>query len=396
MSTQPKFWLYNFADLVNLQNFTFFSDSGKQKWVKILNLIAISFIIIGIVLTVVNKNKSFLGICMLLVTSTIFLNSAFVKNMSSFKSKFSKAEPINTNYSNSYDTGVYLVKAVTQNDPSALNNSIYVNNAMNFNKGDIIALSSNGTIMESNVVSDIQYTVDSNKPVILLLNPLKKEYSKYTTKILKVSDSTPNIIAPPDPNISIQAAQNLTGTIGGSDPDTMAVANYPSFKLPNADRYDWDLELSTYGGMEPGQPPNYQYQGQPYGNLKCRSSDLDNPMGTINVTEYDSAPTMYGTCNVGEDNNDYKMTSNQEATVSQRVDDLLFHKGNSQSRYSPMPVDTLPNDQEAFAHFCYRNPTNLVNPKYASIFVNDPEKFKLVSKLARATGTENGGGGGGH
>ena len=89
------------------------------------------------------------------------------------------------------------------------------------------------------------------------------------------------------------------------------------------------------------------------------------------------------------------MTTNQEATVSQRVDDLLFHKGNSQWHYSPMPIDTIPNDQEGFAHWCYRSPTNLVNPKYASIFVNDPDKFKLVSKLARATGTENGGGGGG-
>jgi hypothetical protein len=90
------------------------------------------------------------------------------------------------------------------------------------------------------------------------------------------------------------------------------------------------------------------------------------------------------------------MTTNQEATVSQRVNDLLFHKGNSQSLYSPVPVDTLPNDQEAFSHFCYRNPTNLVNPKYASILLNDPEKLKLVTRLARATGTENGGGGGGH
>jgi hypothetical protein len=34
----------------------------------------------------------------------------------------------------------------------------------------------------------------------------------------------------------------------------------------------------------------------------------------------------------------------------------------------------------------------LVNPKYASVFVNDPKKFKLVSKLAKAQGNENGGG----
>jgi hypothetical protein len=113
---------------------------------------------------------------------------------------------------------------------------------------------------------------------------------------------------------------------------------------------------------------------------------------------------MYGTCNVGDLNitddgrvvdNDYLMTDNFEKTVSMRVDDLLFHKGNAQSRFSPNAVDTMPDNQEAFAHFCYRSPTNLINPKYASIFVNDPDKFKLITQLAKATGTENGGGGGG-
>jgi hypothetical protein len=122
-------------------------------------------------------------------------------------------------------------------------------------------------------------------------------------------------------------------------------------------------------------------------------------MGTINVTEYDAPPTMYGTCNVAEMKNgkynDQIMTENQEATVSQRVDDLLFHRGNSQVMFSPVPIDTNPDNSIAFANFCYNSPTNLVNAKYASIFVNDPEKYKLVSKLAKATGTENGGGGGG-
>jgi hypothetical protein len=61
-------------------------------------------------------------------------------------------------------------------------------------------------------------------------------------------------------------------------------------------------------------------------------------------------------------------------------------------RFSPMPADTLPNNQNAFANWCYNTPANGVNVKYASIFVNDPEKYKLVSKLAKATGTEGGGG----
>jgi hypothetical protein len=179
---------------------------------------------------------------------------------------------------------------------------------------------------------------------------------------------------------------------------SLALDNYPKYELPNTNRYDWNLELATMGpnGME----NSYQYQGQPYGNLKCRESSLQNPMGVVNLEEYDAPPTMFGTCNEAElgpngIENNINMTRNQEATVSQRVDDLLFHKGNSQMQYSPMPVDTIPNDQEGFAHFCYRSPTNLVNPKYASIFVNEPEKYKLVSRLARAQGNENGGAGGG-
>ena len=150
--------------------------------------------------------------------------------------------------------------------------------------------------------------------------------------------------------------------------------------------------------MVAGTPATYNYQGQPNGNLKCRESTVENPMGTINVTEYDAPPTMYGTCNVAEQTNgrynDTVMTENQEATVPQSVNDLLFHKGNSQMLFSPVPVDTIPDNQTAFANWLYRSPTNLVNAKYASIFVNDPEKYKIVAKLAKATGTENGGGGG--
>jgi hypothetical protein len=207
-----------------------------------------------------------------------------------------------------------------------------------------------------------------------------------------VSDSAPNIIPPPSGNDSIRGSGNNVDT----DLHSLATQNYPKFMLPNVDRNDWNLELST---MIPGAPNMYQYQGQPNGKLSCRLPTVQNPMGTINPTEYDAPPTMFGTCNEGEiaPNGiliNTMMTEDQEATVSQRVDDLLFHKGNSQMQFSPMPSDTLPNDQEGFANWCYRSPTNLVNPKYGSIFVNDPEKFKLVTRLARATGTEGGGAGG--
>jgi hypothetical protein len=379
-----EFWLNDFMELFNTDNFIF--GSKTDNYIKVLNVVALLSIVIGTVTIIITKQPFYFTIVVLVLSLTILLKS----NIST-TSMFTPTDSIlNSRLSNSYDTGVYLTKAVNI-DQNGLNNIIYVNTAFNFNKGDILAFSNAGRIIETNIVSDIQYTIDTHSPVIILLNNMKNNYSKYTTKILKVSDSSPNIFSPPDGNESIGRNN------GTSDPMAMAVQNYPSFNLPNANRNDWNLELATMGVN--GMPDSYVYQGQPYGNLKCRNSDTSNPMGVIQVPEYDAAPTMYGTCNVGELapngtlNNNF-MTTNQEATVSQRVDDLLFHKGNAQSRFAPMPIDTLPNDQEAFGHFCYRNPTNLVNVKYGSVFMNDPEKFKLVTQLARASGTENGGGGG--
>ena len=379
-----EFWLNNLTELFDIDNFDL-TGSRTDNYIKILNIVALLTIVIGSVTMILTKNSIYFAIIVLILSFTILIKSNITTSM------FTPTQNIiDSNLTNSYDTGVYLVRAVN-NDINGLNNTIYVNNALNFNKGDIIALNSNGKILETNIVSDIQYTVDEHIPVIILLNNLKNSYSKYTTKILKVSDSSPNIFTPPDGNVSI--GKNTFN----SDPMVMATQNYPSFKLPNGNRNDWNLELATMGPN--GMPNSYVYQGQPYGDLKCRNSNVSNPMGVLQVPEYDAPPTMFGTCNEGEVGpngilNNTFMTSNQEATVSQRVDDLLFHKGNAQAQFSPVPIDTLPNDQEGFAHFCYRSPTNLVNPKYASIFVNDPDKFKLVTKLARATGTENGGGGG--
>ena len=380
-----QFWLHNLPDLLNAANFSFLNnDPATENYIKVLNLVSFIAIIAGGLLTFIKKESIYFAITVVVLSICILINS----NISSTFVPI--PDPLNTQLSNTYDTGVYLVRAI-QPDISKLNNVVYVNSVLNFNKGDIIALSVNGRSLETNIVTDVQYTTEpgpngSGTPVLVLLNNIKGSFSKYTTKILKVSDSSPNIIPPPDGNMSIKAA----GNNGTSDPYKMAVENYPKFNLPNGNRYDWNLELATMG-------PNgtYNYQGQPYGNLKCRNSDVNNPMGVINIPEYDAPPTMFGTCNEAELGpggipNNTIMTENQEATVSQRVDDLLFHKGNSQWHYSPMPIDTLPNDQEGFAHFCYRNPTNLINAKYGSIFVNEPDKFKLVTKLARATGTEGG------
>lgn len=381
-----EFWLDNPVYLLNTKNFTS-STTKTDKYIKLLNITALISLIVGLVMVFRKKKAIYFGISIIVMSMTILVKSNITTTgVVTPASKF-------TNISNAFDTGIYLVKSATGKDPSGLNNVLYVNDTFNLSQGDIIALSNNNSILETNIISDIKYTTtEPSTPVIILLKDLKGSYSKYTTKILKVSDSTPDIITGPDGNLSIQLAGNPSTT----DPLQMATQNYPAFKLPNQNRFDWNLENST---MVPGGGDTYNYQGQPFGPLKCRTSTVLNPMGTINVTEFGNSPTMYGTCNVAELTdgklNDYVMTSNQEATVPQSVNDLLFHKGNSQYMFSPVPGDTIPDNQEAFANFCYRSPSNLINPKYASIFVNDPEKYKLVSKLAQATGTENGGGGGG-
>ena len=387
-----QFWLDNIPELFSVENITFLNkDPAPDNYRKALNLISLLAILVGCTFTFLKKDTIYFAVTVVILSLCILINS----NISRTSTFASVPDPLNSKVSNTYDSGVYLVRAIKP-DPSTLNNIMYVNSVLNFNKGDIIALSVNGDIKETNVITGVNYTTQpgpngSGMPVVSLLNNIKGEYSKYTTKILKVSDSSPNIIPPPDGNMSIQAA----GSSLVSDPKALAVQNYPKFDLPNGNRYDWNLELATMGIN--GVPDSYVYQGQPHGDLTCRESSLQNPMGVLEIPDYDNPPTMYGTCNEAEydsngKQNNMVMTDNQEATVSQRVDDLLFHKGNSQMSYSPVPVDTLPSDQEGFAHFLYRNPTNLVNPKYGSIFVNEPEKLKLVMKLARATGTENGGG----
>ena len=382
-----QFWLDYFPDLFNPENLSFLNkDPKKESYIKILNLVSLLAIISGLILTFVKKQSVYFAASVLVLSICILIKSNTVSHFASIP------DPLNSKLSNTYDTGVYLVNAVQYN-PSKLNNVIYVNSLLNFNKGDIIALSVNGNIMETNIVADLKYTTENSTPAIMLLNNLKEDYSKYTTRILKVSDSSPNIIPPPDGNASIQKAGD------SGDINKFSLDRFPKSEMTNTNRHDWNLELASNGVI--GMPDTYNYQGQPNGNLRCREPDIHNPMGSIQVPEYDHSPTLFGTCNSQEPNsssgrtNDYTMTDNQEATVSQRVDDMLFHRGNSQWHYNPVPVDTIPNDQEGFAHFLYRNPTNLVNPKYGSVFVNDPEKLKLVMKLARAQGNENGGGGGG-
>jgi len=371
----PQFWLDNFVDLFSMDNFKL-NDS-----VKFYNVISLLVIIIGLAMVFKTKKTMYYGITIIILSVIIVIQ----KSTSRFTQVSSE---LNGFVSNQFYLNTKLLK-----NASVGATQIYVDNSFNIKPGDLLLLD-NGNNSESVLVVNVSVSQADNFPVILFYTPLKNNYSINNTKLFKVSNVTTDNLPPPDANKSISDSNNTYV----SSPEQMALNSAPRVApLNNGNRSDINLELASYKG--PGET-SYQFQGPPNGPLKCRQSTVNNPMGTVNLTEFGATPTMYGTCNVGDTtvlpdgrkvNNDYLMTDNMESTVSMRVDDLLFHKGNAQSRFSPMVVDTIPDNQEAFAHFCYRSPTNLVNPKYASIFVNDPEKFKLVAQLAKATGSENGG-----
>jgi len=372
-----QFWLDKFTDIFSLENFDFLSKKeGSNNYIKVLNLVALLSIIVGLSLSIKTKKPLFFGISIIILSVTILIKTSLI-------AKFSNVENIDV-LTNAFNLDIMLTHPV-----ETMTNKLYLNNTFNLNKGDIIALETPGKPTETHIVAGVA-TGNSNEQYILTAENTIQSYP-IGTKIYKVSNSSPNIISPPDGNRSIR----LAGPRGGpSDPESLAIRSFPNdYSLPDHSAYDWNLENST---LVAGNAPTYVYQGPEYGNLGRRSPTIQNPMGVVEIPDYDSAPTFFGTVNVGDFTNGVSnttiMTDQQEATLSMRVQDLLFHKGNSQAQYTPMPVDTIPNDQEGFAHFCYRSPTNLVNPKYASVFVNDPKKFKLVSKLAKATGTENGGG----
>jgi hypothetical protein len=163
-----QFWLDNISSLISSQNFNFDGVSQSEKSIQMLNIIALVSLVVGLSLTFKKKKVIYFGAAVVVMSFTILLKSNIV--VSAFTNV--------NNIDNAFDTGAFLVRNIDQNDPSGINNKLYVNEASNINKGDIIALSNNNSILETNIVSDIKSTVDTQEPVIILLNPLNGRYSK--------------------------------------------------------------------------------------------------------------------------------------------------------------------------------------------------------------------------
>jgi len=333
-----KFWLDDFKDLVSPENFEL-NDKNK-----VFNVVSLFIIIISLLVSLKTKNEFYFGAGFIILSILIIIHNKmqyFTENRYSSAFYNNTKDPGNLTSS---DTRTIITEDAFVND-----NKISVNNIQNFNSGDIIEFKEIGNDVsnESNIVGSVNQ-IDST---LIIRNALKKNYQKGTlVNILK--SVQPQIVAQSDPNMSIEQSKGLINPPKG--------INEYSYYSPKTD------------------------------NLTCRYPMPNNPMGNIGIEEYDEMNKYYGSCNEDPKNND---TINQlyEAGVSQRINDVVYHRGNSQSRFTPMAVDTVPNAQDQFAMFCYQTPGNLVNPKYASVFVNDPEKFRLVASLAKATGTENGG-----
>jgi hypothetical protein len=333
-----KFWLDDFRDLVSPENF----ELNERN--KVLNVVSLFIITVSLLVSLKTKNEFYFGAGFIILSILIIINN---KMQYFSENRYSSVFYNNTNDPgnlSSSDTNTILTEDSIVND-----NKINVNNIQNFNSGDIIEFKefNNATTNESNIVG----SVNSIDNTIILRNAVKKNYPKGT--IINILKSVrPQIISQSDPSVSIESSKGFT--------------NPPK-------------------GIR-----EYSYYSPKVNDLSCRYPMQNNPMGNIGIEEYDERNKYYGSC-IQDPNNNNTINELYEAGVSQRIDDVIYHRGNSQSRFTPMAVDTVPNAQDQFAMFCYQTPGNLVNPKYASVFVNDPEKFKLVASLAKATGTENGG-----
>ena len=242
--------------------------------------------------------------------------------------------------------------------------------------GQIVRLENpNLGLSQANEINDIQNTASEIPWLVFFERPWQYDFPVEGTKIVILTGVEPIVEKEVDPELNIDKIP-LEPPVS----DINLMSNYGPIPLDSTEGQRLDIIWGDK--MDPQGPP---------GPLKCRGPTPQNPMGTLLPTDYGKAPTFYGTCNYGSPMINEKMDKDFEDGVIQDEKGKLFHKNNAQSRFTPQPGDSLPNSQNQFAQFCYNIPTNYVNPKYVSVWANDPDKFKFMSGLAQATGTENGG-----
>jgi hypothetical protein len=256
-----QFWLDNFLDLFSIDNFKL-NDSTK-----LYNVLSLMVIIIGIAMVFKTKKTMYFGISVIILSVIIVIQ----KSTSRFTQVGSE---LNGPVSNQFYLNTKLLKNVAVGATQ-----IYVDNSFNIKPGDLLLLD-NGNNSETVLVVNVSTSQADNFPVIVFYTPLKNNYSIDNTKLFKVSNVTTDNLPPPDGNKSISDSNNSYV----SSPEQMALNRAPNVAPFNkGNRSDINLELASYKG--PGET-SYQFQGPPNGPLECRKSTVNNPMGTVNLTEF--------------------------------------------------------------------------------------------------------------
>ena len=105
-----------------------------------------------------------------------------------------------------------------------------------------------------------------------------------------------------------------------------------------------------------------------YNDTKCRRPTADNPFMNPNIDDFntDNPPIA---CNSDDDDiqKDIKIKFNQD--IYRDIEDV-FDKKNSQRQFYTVP-NNIPNDQEAFARWCYKFPATCKTDQQRCLSYND-------------------------
>lgn len=106
------------------------------------------------------------------------------------------------------------------------------------------------------------------------------------------------------------------------------------------------------------------------GTKPCRPATKDNPFGNPNLTDFGVEQKYSGIC---QDENS-KTIQNQVLNdgIFMNSNDYIWRR-NQQSRWNSVADGTVPNDQTAFANWCFNDHNNC---KAGNIFMKNPELAK--------------------
>lgn len=106
------------------------------------------------------------------------------------------------------------------------------------------------------------------------------------------------------------------------------------------------------------------------GTKPCRPATKDNPLGNPNITDFGVSQKYSGIC----------QDKNSETVQNEVLNDGIFMNSNDyvwrrnqQSRWNSVAGGTVPNDQTAFANWCFNDHNNC---KAGSVFMKNPELAK--------------------